>query len=68
MTRPDLVLSREIQMSAFDILDHYNLIVKISTNVMTHHVPPTQVVQTLSDHFTVHVTMVTLVMDLIAVI
>jgi len=45
-----------------------NLTVKISTNVMTHHVQPTQVVQTLWDPFTAHVTMVTLVMDLIAVI
>jgi len=45
-----------------------NWTVKISTNVMTHHAPPTQVVQILWDHFTAHVTMVTLVMDLIAVI
>jgi hypothetical protein len=45
-----------------------NLIVRISTNVMTHHVQPMQHAQTRWDHFIAHVTMVIRVMDSSAVI
>jgi hypothetical protein len=40
-----------------------NSTVKTSMNVMTHHAPEMHLVQTQWDHFTVHVMMVTWVMD-----